>query len=52
MISRHLCALIIVTDTDSAFGAESVSPEATKINAGLWELGMSEEKPEAKYWFR
>jgi hypothetical protein len=45
-----LCALIIVTNTEAALGADTVSPEATKINASLWELSMSEEEPEAENW--
>jgi hypothetical protein len=46
----NLCALIIVTNTETTLSADSMSPEATEIEASLRELGMSEQKPEAKDW--
>jgi len=51
-IVGDLCALIIVTYTESTLSADSVSPEATEINAALRELGMSEEEPETEDWLR
>jgi hypothetical protein len=32
--------------------ADTMGPEATEINASLWELGVSEKEPEAENWLR
>jgi len=47
-----LCTLIIVTNAESALGANSMGPEATKLNAALWEFGVREKKPEPENWLR
>jgi len=46
----NLCTLVIITNTESTLGADSVGPETTEINTSLWELSMGKEKPEAKDW--
>jgi hypothetical protein len=47
---RHLCALIIIANTDAALRREAVSPEATEINVGLWHLGVGDEQPGPEDW--
>jgi hypothetical protein len=47
-----LCTLIIITNAESALSADSMGPEATELNAGLWEFGVREKKPEAEHWLR
>jgi len=43
--AMHLGTLVVVTDTDGTLLAETLAPEATEVNVGLGELGVSEQEP-------
>lgn len=43
-MSMHL-STVIVAEAESALTVETVSPEATEVNIGLAELGVSDEQP-------
>ena len=42
--------LVIITDTDGALAAETLRPEAAKLDIGLWHARMSEQEPGAEDW--
>jgi hypothetical protein len=41
----HLSTLIILTNTDSTLAADTVGPEATKLNLSLGHALVGEEQP-------
>jgi hypothetical protein len=41
----HLSTLIILTNTDGTLAADTVGPEATKLNLGLGHALVGEEQP-------
>jgi len=50
IMESSLRTLIVVTNAKSTLGTYSMSPEASKLNVGLGELGVGEEQPEAEDW--
>jgi len=48
---RHLSA-ILVTKAERALAAETIGPETSKINVGLWDPGVGNEEPDAEDWLR
>ena len=47
---NHLCTLVVITNTDGTLAAKAVGPESTKLNVGLWDLGVGNEEPSTKDW--
>lgn len=47
---RHLSTLIVITDADSALTRETLGPEATNVNVGLWDAGVGEQEPGTENW--
>jgi len=43
--SRRLCTLVILTNTDSTLAADTVGPEATKLDLSLGHALVGEEQP-------
>lgn len=44
----RLCTLVVITDADSAFARDTVSPEAAELDVSLGHVHVCEKKPEAK----
>lgn len=43
-----LCALIVIANADGTLAAETVGPEATDVDVGLRDAGVSEQQPGTK----
>lgn len=43
--ARHLCTLVILTNADSTLAADTVGPEATKLDLSLGHALVGEEQP-------
>lgn len=41
----HLRTLVIVTNTDGTLATETLRPESTNVNVGLWDARVGEQEP-------